>query len=1101
MTVGYNPELGPPKSRKRKRTATSAQSLLTALPVQQSPGNSVPLQQKQKSAADDILNQSQKAGKKHKKLRARLERERAADIKAQEKQMAPSGDPSSIINNQHLQNQARHTSLQGENALSSKRSKNSKNATLESQTEHLSSSSPVLNPLIAKHAVLSTSTPEASQSQSQPHHTPIPHIILHSTPQYLGHDVPSLTSLPSAPQASFIDPSLILTDMQIQAQHGVEFDPFLPWLYMLPGTLLTPMPIAPMFITPMSLSVPSTDQLTTHPGPVLPKTSSKPKSKAPKVNQKPTLSKLPHSQAVLEKPFTIRALPRGTEGWAQSVSYLPIGKPDLHFKHGIFPIIPSIMLPSGSSESASSSTMRQNSFKPDILSTLVLENLPKASCNVSWVKKWCLSASGVQPKHVLMAPRRALIEFQRSGDAISAWASRKSGVDKVSNHASQGENGDLSSMLAYWYRQDLEQERGLLELWRHSKKMLPEFIGVAVVKDGNVVLRAIEEALEVICAKLRSKEREVDEAEDIIVFNGMDVDSVKQNWLAPDVKSEFRNLAEQMAFWQKYDMAGKDGMTEDQLLIWEQQEIARVDRVRSIAYAKQKGGNTPRMRKRTLEEDIEGRLKEDDLRKKRARKTVSEDVVKRPSAPVTAASTTTVRLDPYVRTSILSARQAAQEVKSVAPVSSCKAAGPTGRLTLLSPLAKLKESSPSSRNTQISSSMPSKVHDGPITMQNVPSASVTSSMVKKFCDFGLSLTIPSLASSMSEDRSTTSPASLSIPSSSFSALPTRRNSKKQPQEDFIAESIQVSSPPVPPVHRFPSILVAVENKEDVVKTGAPESSSSSGVTRALPFVVKVKEDQRIVRASESTQIVENIQVVQERTLRDSNEAGIVGHSNAIVTSFPRGNSKEISQDHSSPVSTALNTSFKESVSNAHANPEPHTKPNPALPKSFSVSEPAISEVSPFQSLNDKKDTSDDMEILPVSEKIANVPLSTSVIEAVVLPRIAINQESQSQQVIARTVPSIVLPSNQVSSTISISLSSKALIELTRMLTKSKEERQAFLDRELKATKVLMDQLMVTTCKEQKKGITSLWKEKIRCASFLIRLIVLVAEVPVSSSCW
>jgi len=267
---------------------------------------------------------------------------------------------------------------------------------------------------------------------------------------------------------------------------------------------------------------------------------------------------------------------------------------------------------------------------------------------------------------------------------------------------------------------------------------------------------------------------------------------------------------------------------------------------------------------------------------------------------------------------------------------------------------------------------------------------------------------------------------------------------------------------VSPAPRFSSILAAVkrEQEENMVKTGASESLNGSDVT--LSFATMAEKDLRIGLASESTHIMEKLRAVQGSTQCDKR-----------------------SQSHSSSVLTALNASSEEPTSTIHTNLKSHTEPNLTLLQS---SESVIPEVNPFQRLNDKNDLSDKMEISPVSEKMANITLSTSGMEAVMLPEIATKQESQLQQAAATTTPVIsLLPSKSPTQAQTISMSSDVLAELTRMLTKSKEERQAFLDREFDTTKNLIDKLVVTTCKEQRKRITSLWKEKIRYAPFFIRL--------------
>jgi len=456
-----------------------------------------------------------------------------------------------------------------------------------------------------------------------------------------------------------------------------------------------------------------------------------------------------------------------------------------------------------------------------------------------------------------------------------------------------------------------------------------------------------------------------------------------------------------------------------------------------------------------LEEKVEGELEGDDLRRKRKRacKVAGEDIIKQPPAPAVVASASTIetRLDPCVQTSTLSTRPDTLEIRSAVPVISRDAARPIVGISLpSSPPAKFEELS---RNTHITSSTSSRVCGGPIRVQSAPSASMTSSMVRQLCDVGLSRIMSSPAPSANI-------ASLPIPLLSSTALPTRKDGKQWFQKDFITESIPVPASQVSPAPRFSSILAAVkrEQEEDMVKTGASESLSGSDITETLSFATMAEKDLRIGRASESTHIMEKLRAVQESTQCDKR-----------------------SQSHSSSVLAALNASSEEPTSTIHTNLKSHTEPNLTPLQS---SESAISEVHPFQRLNDKNDLSDKMEISPVSEKMANITLSTSGMEA----EIATKQESQLQQAPATTMPVIsLLPSKSPTQTQTISMSSNVLAELTRMLTKSKEERQAFLDREFDTTKNLIDKLIVTTCKEQRKRITSLWKEKIRYAPFFIRL--------------
>lgn len=59
---------------------------------------------------------------------------------------------------------------------------------------------------------------------------------------------------------------------------------------------------------------------------------------------------------------------------------------------------------------------------------------------------------------------------------------------------------------------------------------------------------------------------------------------------------------------------------------------------------------------------------------------------------------------------------------------------------------------------------------------------------------------------------------------------------------------------------------------------------------------------------------------------------------------------------------------------------------------------------------------------------------------------------------------------------------RMILELKRVLEKSTEERQRFLEKELKFTRRIMDELMTVTGKKERKQVTDLWQQKIRWAS-------------------
>jgi hypothetical protein len=393
-------------------------------------------------------------------------------------------------------------------------------------------------------------------------------------------------------------------NMLPQAQYGLEFDPLLPWLYMGDFSTAVSMDAMSMSTMPMPMmSISPVDQLAPQTNAVPPpqKASSKGNQKAPKASQKQQRAP-PVPLQKPEKPLTIRAVP-------SSQYYIPIGKPDYHFKHGIFPIIPSVMLPSNHSKSPFASTSNYSIYTPNVLSTLVLENIPRSSCKIAWIRDWCLSASGALPKQVILGPRRALVEFQRPGDAIQAWASRRLGVDEFGYRIPTDQGGD-AQLMAFWYRPDTEQEEGLLELWKHSKKILPEFVSVTAVKNEKVAAKVITDALE----KRKPKEKEEGELEDededgdedryAAVFD-IDITSLSKTWSVTDPKGDFKRVAEGLGFWNKLTNAVNCGVNEDYLLVWEQQEIARIDRARSIAHARLKKSMVCE-RKRKLEEEDEG---------------------------------------------------------------------------------------------------------------------------------------------------------------------------------------------------------------------------------------------------------------------------------------------------------------------------------------------------------------------------------------------------------------------------------------------------------------------------------------------------------------
>ncbi|KAF5356765.1 hypothetical protein D9756_006722 [Leucocoprinus leucothites] len=1161
-----------PRKRKHKGVAAPTQSLPAGLSVQHHQQNSVLPPVKQEIPVDGTkFNEHLKESKRQKKLRAKLERERLAQelrAKATGKQKAPNVNILSAGQDQRAQISTQYIPLQDENAPPAKRAKHSKSTAI--MTHPLDrmplASGPVPGPSEkpASQSAASTSYGirlEAAQTFHLPDPSSVPPpTIAPLEPHYFGDHVPSLPPRPPVSQVpfdSYMDPASMMSSMQMQSQYGMEFDPLLPWLYMSMGAFPPPMSMNPIPMPSMPMQAAPTDQPLPHANPAPQKAASNTKSKAAKHKQKSETIQLPQRPSLPEKPFTIRAFIRGSEDWAQSVSYLPIGKPDLQFKHGIFPIIPSIMLPSSRSKLPSGPATDQSSYVPGILSTLVLENVPKQSCKISWVEKWCFGVTGTQPKQVLLGPRRALVEFREPGDAVKAWASRRLGTDGLGNRVSCGQAGEMQNMVAYWYRPDLEQEKGLLELWKHSKKMLPEITNVTVVKNENVVLRAVEAALDVIREKMEPKEREegeVDECENgegcVDRVMGININSLSQNWSAPDVKGEFRKLAERLGFRKKYENAASGGMNEDHLLVWEQQETARIDRARSIAYARHKRGEViPRARKRKPEEDEEGELKEP--KRKRARTAASEDIlVRQSSAPMATASTSTAaasvqsnsQTTSYVSTSTSAAPppalKAAKPAVSVAPRRDVE---PANTPTVTSLPSKPYEPLPTTSNTDAPQSMLVSAFGGPVsaprttskfTFSSIATSSAsststqwTSSVIKPPRGFGLSFAIPSptsISSQSSGTQSSSKVAALPTPPLSVPLLATplplsQARGKKRARED---DSVGASTSRALPVLRPSELLIAVQQKQkksDVKDSlgfaGAPELRPSTLLT-----VVKEKEKEEDLRASQTSESAKPVMGspgAWDRTSHGGRSGGAAMVVDNLMTapSFWRDGEASLANglrvdgqalvsQTSPPLSTlaAPNTPPLAPAIPVSATPEPQVKLNPTASKplapgiSLSLSQIGEKDImsGPISSIS-----SSDMVISPVSEKAMDFPLPATVtgVSAVssqapedkmplepeqAMPALAISAVLSASTPIPSTIPVKALIPAPVNT-----ISPKALAELTKMLTRPKEERQASLDKEFKATKDLMDQLMATTCKKQRKRITDLWKEKIRCASFLI----------------
>ncbi|KAJ3563236.1 hypothetical protein NP233_g9072 [Leucocoprinus birnbaumii] len=1068
------PGLNQTRTQKRKRAPTPAQ-ILTPKPSVKPPQQSIaPLFATQETLAPLIKpSESQKESRKQRKLRVRLERERLAQelrvkvkVKGKQKVPTPLAEPNSV----------HRTPLQDENAPSAKRPK------------HSNVPAPPLNSTSGPVPGPSTENlpPPSSASTSRGPYPPPPQTFVPAlqptipTPpsHYLPDYAASLPLHPSVPPVfdNFMDPNFM---MQIPPQYPMDFDPMFPWPFMPMGPFSTPMP---MPMPPMSMPPTPMEQPPPLPNPLSSTVPSSMKPKATKNKQKsgsvqPPQRQLPKRQLILEKPFTIRVFPRRTEAWEQSLAYLPIGKPDLHFKHGIFPIVPSIMLQPPKSASSSAMSTKPISYTPDIHSTIILENVPKELCKVAWVKKWCLSATSIPPKQILLAPRRALIEFREPGDAVKAWASRRLGIDQddLGQRVAFGAAGETLGTVAYWYRPDLGQEKGLLELWKHSKKMLPEVVSVMLVKNEAAVLAAVEAALDAIRERMAPKppkaikereEGEVEESDedenmDEIKIMGMDIDAFPQDWSALDVKGDFRKLAERLGFWVKYENAIKSGMSEDHLLVWEQQEAARIDRARSIVYAMQKAKEEKRekesvmrgMKRKLDEENEEGEVEEDETRRKRARTAASNTkIVKQTSTPIPMASTSNSTA------MALSAPKPVQRVTTIEPPEATQAK-PTPltapRKAIASVILKppppnlppkpvapqkptIPPTPPSTTQTPVSGLV--SAFGTPVSAPKTTSAFtfVSSSVIKQPRGFGLSLTMP--------------PPVTFPPAPSHTMSASGNASMNTSAGADVGAGAGVNMLPTPPLSaslplartQTISQKASKETEEDVVmKDLLSSGGSDGGVDRSLirpsSLLVAVKEKERVEDSHTSKAPLGSTPFATPSVLQT------IGPVSAVSDDMDISPVSEKATDKSLPAaitseSAGLGQPLKPETLSEEAKDQSH------LP-------PAASDAA----------------------KSSQVPKKETLPKLQVLTTVAISAEVLS---VSTPVPSTIPVKAPIPVQVQ-TISSMALAELKKILTTPTEERQAFLDREFKATKILMDQLVATTCKKERKGITGMWKEKIR----------------------
>ncbi|KXN87775.1 hypothetical protein AN958_08159 [Leucoagaricus sp. SymC.cos] len=1163
------------RNRKRKRTATPHNTPSSPVLVK-------PL--KKESVPPPVMGQKsgepQRESRKQKKLRLKLERERAAaqevraKAKGKGKQKAIVVDSPSVPSSQRPQVTSSHMVSQDENAPPAKRPKHNAKPPISTTERVYVTPGPISGPSS------STKPPPPSNSASQSVHAqyqskpqvsdmtsgPSSTVAYNSpypAPQYIGDPISSLPPRPSGFD-SFVDPSLMAQGMQ-PPYYGMEFDPLLSWLYMPIGAFSTPMSMSSMSMPPMPMSNAPMDQPQLHTTSGPPKPPSNTRQKASKASKKSQPVQNP------EKPFNIRILNRGDE--ASSQVYIPIGKPDFQFKHGVFPIIPSIMLPSTFSIAASSSTPNvptsdQNPYAPNLLSTLVLENVSKSSSKLSWIEDWCVAASGVLPKLVLLAPTRALVEFWEPEDAIAAWASRRVGLDEFgprsgASGASGTGNGRGQCIFAYWYRPDLEQEKGLLELWKHSKRLLTDFVGVATVKDEGAVTRAIVQALDRTRAKLQPKLMEEGESEEgggnedeVMEVMGLDVSFFPDYGFSQDTKGEFRKLAGLLAFKEKLENALQNGLEADHLLVWEQREIAKIDRARSFVNAREKEKRRRRrsinasIRKRKSEgEAEEGEVKEDenDLRRKRVRPGNEAVVPNQTRVTAPAAVVPTQKHAPPSKppphTSTSTSTLLPPKLNTAKPQATTSA----GKFTVIKPSTisttslPLKPHSPSPLSSGSGKPAPFSNKSNPANPQARPIASSSAtapnpkapattatqtpelSSIIKPRGLGLLLTMPSIASGSQKTGTLTSVANiLPTPSPSAPVLQAQaRNKSSQKLAPGSTSSSTLTSSVVAatPVLRPSALFDAIRTQEDVemkppsiAANGAVSTSSSKPmVFRPSTLLASLEEKERAIglagegrpKVADSAPI-ESGHIANEMMVVDDVDGGVSGadESRRISVSQPdaavagsrwatgqENLTKDLrtirqallSQTSASPASQTPDVSSitKRSSSNS----EPRTKVNPPL----LLSEP----VTPREVLRDDEKKSslsgaapvfamDDMDVSPVVESSVDIKLPPPVVNSDTpsSQQTGTRQVQMSTTVTISTTRSVSVPVSAPPARIA-AISPQTLAELVKVLAKPQEERQKFLDSELKATRTLMDQLVAMTCKKERKRITGLWKEKLR----------------------
>lgn len=828
------------------------------------------------------------------------------------------------------------------------------------------------------------------------------------------------------PQASYMNPMM----QSMQSPLGMDFDPLFPLMCMALSGF--PMSMPPMPMTPIPSMMdndPPPPPLHTQPAPRKSSTSittatSKllpPKPQVPPPppphTHPPTTTKPNH-----ERPFTIRHIDRPPPTSPPTTPvYIPIGKPDFNNKHGVFPILPSIML-----------SAQDQQYTPNLERTLVMENVPKHMCNATWLTSWSLSACGVVPAKILLGPRRALLEFREGEEAVEAWASRKLGVDEFGRKV-EGREGEWN-VFVFWYCPDRGGEVKVLRQWRGARRLSGEVRSAVEVR-----IRELEEEGEGV------EEREEGEGQVVVV----------------DKKVEFRELAERLGFRERLEEVRRTGMEEEEICRWEQREIARIERKRRLGEFSRKQGLKAVCKRKQVEETHKRKVKEEEregkeeeVRKKRWKGDVEIFIASGSTSmayPSPSSPTSSPHLNALDSLTAGNLNRASGSNKALGGSATGTAATSLSSVTAFPPPSTAEPSlpTPSTPSTSSSASLP-------------PTARISTSI-------------------KSDPQLPTAPTPVTVSSSAVSLFPPTPASAPLPQ---------TQEPPSPATTSSRPTLLSNSGPSSARKRKLGELESAEGpVARAQ----SVASDMSISSAGDTQRQTTPSRSVVQADNPDW-KVGMVEGLRRVGRELL--NQSTISSGSSAPVlanelGASANGVSRTTVTTTAASRPHKLPPKPALlptvvagpPRPNMLPRSASSEIPRQGSLKVRRGNVRSGLVLP--ESGTRLPSSSVSTPGLRLPSDGVDTPPSSNRgdTIKPAIPAplaIVPQKSALKPTPAKNVTPQAVEALKSIMAKPVEERQKFLDGEFEATKALMNQLVKMVGKEERKKITELWKEKIRC---------------------